>query len=940
MKEVEPNRNQKELIENTEGVFLADAGPGTGKTFTISLRYSHLLEKEAIAPDDILLITFTNNAAENMKERIINLSDYKKSELRDAPISTFHSFCHKILMRYGHEAPNMIGIDDSLTRSTSIIENEILEKERFDDFMADFIERHPEHTDFYRILYDKTELLDLIKSLGAKGILPKKDGWYRNSERYLDGDFKKFKEFFDEANEPREGSRGQKQSLLRKRLSGYKNKCFKKDAPSIEEIRGEEKTVPKKFARICFDEDRTELKRFIHDVYFEYIKYALNNNYLNFSLMMMLAFVLICEDHELREEISFDYIMIDEFQDTNEIEFKLSLLLSDSGNICAVGDWKQSIFSFQYASVKNILEFESRLKKFKEDLNKDFERIKFSAEIEDKIKLKKNYRSTQELIDFSEQALLVEATKKEDIDKEKIRSRITRLESEKNEGPTEIGAYVGDEKEKTTLWKITQVVNNADYMIQENGEKRRLRYEDVAVLTRTRKFGLSLFEEAREYDVPAAYEGGVELFRRKCALLLLAWLRIVQDEGSKKGWSVVLDECGYSLEEIREIFKRDHYPKDMWDFRKELLKEDDLGSFAKRVFQRYSINNAFSDKIIEVIQSTYKNTYFNRGDMINFIVDNIDSNQTYEVDSTTDDDVFKIQTIHSAKGLEYPVIILADMGPTRGGFTRSITFDESLGLRQRKIFSEEERPFSYDNWRYYLMSKCTGNDYDEERRLIYVAMTRAENYLFITDEEENESEFFNNLNIGSEHIDEPEVDPTEPERKDKSELEVSIEYIHAPVKHSAHSLIDQSTYESSEVGPGKEYGSEVHRFAERYAEGEKIDPENKDEANVKGLLEDLEGEKLTEIRCLLPIERDRKMIFEGVIDLVNVGEDSVEIIDFKTDRNRDMFKEYKKQLSVYYHAVESKYEEKKIKSYVYYTYFDELIEIEPLSIEEIYGLVD
>ncbi|MBS3790511.1 MAG: UvrD-helicase domain-containing protein, partial [Candidatus Thermoplasmatota archaeon] len=344
-----PNKKQEELIQSTEGVFLADAGPGTGKTFTISLRYAYILDNENTDPDDILLITFTNNAADNMREKIIDLSDYSKSELSEAPISTFHSFCHNILMQHGNEVPALIGIDDTLTRSTKIIENEILEKREFESFMSDFMDRHPEYKDFYRILYDKTDLLDLIKSLGAKGILPKREGWYRNSEKYLDGDFQKFKEMFDQVNEPREGARGKKQSLLKKRLSGYKNKCFLNEAPSMEEIRGEGKQIPERFAEICFEEDRDELKNFVHDVYFEYIEYSLRRNYLNFSLMMMLAYVLICEDHDLRDELSFDYIMIDEFQDTNEIEFKLSLLLSRSGNICAVGDWKQSIFSFQYA---------------------------------------------------------------------------------------------------------------------------------------------------------------------------------------------------------------------------------------------------------------------------------------------------------------------------------------------------------------------------------------------------------------------------------------------------------------------------------------------------------------------------------------------------------------------------------------------------------------
>jgi len=366
MKEKSPNHRQEELIQKTEGIYVADAGPGTGKTFTVSLRYAYLLEEKGVSPDDILLVTFTDNAAENMKERIINTSDHDKSELRDAPICTFHSYCNRLLTRYGHESPKIIGIDDRITQSTRIIENDILERQEFDDFISEFMEQNDEYRKFYRILHDKTALLDLIRSLAAKGVFPTREGWFRNSERYLDGDFEEFKKLFDEMNEPRPGVNKPKQSLLRKKLSGYKNKCFLPNAPSQREIRGEGPQIPERYAELCFEEDREDLKSFVHDVYFQYISYALSRNYLNFSFMMMFAFALLCEDHSLREKVGFDYMMIDEFQDTNEIQFKLALLLSKSGNICAVGDWKQSIFSFQYASVENIKGFKKRLKKFKE----------------------------------------------------------------------------------------------------------------------------------------------------------------------------------------------------------------------------------------------------------------------------------------------------------------------------------------------------------------------------------------------------------------------------------------------------------------------------------------------------------------------------------------------------------------------------------------------
>lgn len=644
-----PNEQQKKLIHNTEGIFVADAGPGTGKTFAISRRYTHLLNND-VKPDDILLITFTNNAAENMKERIINLSAHDESELRDAPISTFHSYCNRLLSRYGHEAPEIIGIEDRITQSTNVIENEILEKQEFEKFISEFISEHPEYEHFYKILYDKTNLLDLIKSLGAKGIFPTEQGWYRNSEQYLDGNFEEFKELFDEANETVPGANGPKQSDLRKRLSRYKYKCFLPDAPSSKEVRNK-KQVPEKYAEICFYEDREELKSFVHDVYFEYIKYALSRNYLNFSFMMMFAFALLCNEDSLRKKVSFDHVMVDEFQDTNEIQFKLTLLLSKTGNICVVGDWKQSIFSFQYASVENIIEFEKRLKKFKKDLNSDKTRISYLTDIQKKIPFKKNYRSTQNIIDFSYQGLLVEATRNETLEKEEIRSKITELESVDNEGPSEIGAYAGNDEKEVILSKITEIVDNDDYLLPEG---KKISYGDIAVLTRTRKFGLKLLKKAKDHDVPVAYEGGIELFRKKPSIILLAWMRILQNKESKRGWSVVLDYADYSLEEIKSIFESESYPEEMVKFRQELRRKETIGSVASRVFDKYSISNAFTDRIIDVLQTTYDNTYFNRSDIINFIVDNIEAGETYEVDSSTEDDVFVIQTTMVQKDSNIP----------------------------------------------------------------------------------------------------------------------------------------------------------------------------------------------------------------------------------------------------------------------------------------------
>ncbi len=934
----EPNRYQKQLIEALEGIYLVDAGPGTGKTYTISLRYSHILENRDVEPDDILLITFTENAAQNMKERIINTCSYDRSALRDAPISTFHGLCNRILRTHGFEAPEVLGIDERITSTIQVIENEILEMQEFRNFMTIFIERHPHFRDYYASLHHGGEMLNLIRSLASRGIFPTRDGWFQDCEKELDGDYERFMDIFRQANAPVQGSRKMKQSFLRKRMNGYKNRCFSPGAPHFEDICGDTQ-VSEHLSINAFNEDREELKNFVHDVYFCYIEYMLGRNYINFSFMIMFAYVLLFENHTLRERIRYRYIMIDEFQDTNEIQFKLSLLLC-RGNLCVVGDWKQSIFSFQYASVKNITEFEPRILKYIDELNRDHRRIDYSVDNFRQIHLMENYRSAPEIIDFSERALVAKATKDEDLDIDAVKAKITHLEAAGNKGPSEILSYSFDDQKEGILWKINDIVDNPDYIFHENGKSRLLKYCDVAVLVRKRKFGMELLSLAEKHDIPVAYEGGIELFRTPPSLLLLAWFRILKNISSARGWAVVLENAGYSLEMTGSIIDGKNYPLDMLEFHSRLSSMDTAGSIARTVFDKYSLDSTITDRIIDVLESVSGTSRMNIGQIISFMEQNIDNGTTYDVDSTRRGDVFRIQTIHSAKGLEYPVVILPDMDVSHQAGNSSIDFRDPSGLRQKKIYSSDPYPFIYDNWRYYLLSKAVDMDYDEERRLRYVAITRAQNYLFLTAGCSSQSQLF--INLGTEPVvTEPEILPVQVPESDMNRLVVGGVVQPAPLKLSCHSLMNIAP-SAGEGGKGMEYGTAVHSFAQRYAADKTVRPRTPDENNVKRLLDSLDGELISEIECILPIDHEgRCILFSGVIDLVHIDGDSVDIIDYKTDRSMSNHDEYVKQLSLYYHVLSGIYKDKRVQAYIYYTAEGRPVHIErPLSIDEIKGLIN
>lgn len=930
---LKPNPQQSKIIENSDGIYLVDAGAGTGKTFAVTRRYANIIEKKDVDPEDVLLVTFTKNAAEEMKKKVVDICEsYTPARMREAPICTFHSLCNQIIDTHGFEAPHLLGIEDSITSSTVIIENEVLERQEFENFINRFIEDHPNYKDFYRIIRDFTELLYLIKSLASKGIFPTRQGWFMNGEKYLNGNIEKFKEHFDKANEPR--NEGKKQSELRSRLSSFDKKCYTEDAPDKEKIRGTRgcKQVDEKFAEKAFRENREELKRFVHDVYYEYIKYSLSRNYLNFGFLMMFAYVLLHENHELRNEINYEYVMIDEFQDTSEIQFKLSLLLAKRDNICAVGDWKQSIYSFQYADVENIRNFEERLQRYKSELNSNYPRIDYQVEEVKNLPLTKNYRSTQEILDFSEQSLTLEATRKEDLDEKKIEDEILSLESKKARGgSTKIEAFKSEKEKEAILKKIQEIVGNPRYKVGED-ELREPDYEDILVLTRTSKFGLKLQEKAREYGVPLVYEGGTEIFKTDPAIILLAWLRILDYIDSRRGWSVVLEEAGYTLDEVKHILEEKEYPKNMLEFLEELEDSRDVSEVARQIFNRYGINNAFADKIIEVLQTTFSNTYMSTGRLIQFIEDNIGHDVKYEVDNTPEKNVVKVRTIHAEKGLEHPIVFISDINqnrfPSTVGKSRRIDYEDPVGLRQRKKYSDRNLPYVYDNWKAEILFNCLTGDYDEERRLMYVAMTRAKRYLFFTSEKDRSSRFFDGLDIKPEEI-EPELEEVKEEEREVDKFEIEEPRIRAPAKRSVHSIME---IEEVEEGKGKRYGKRVHFFAEKYAKGEDIKPQNKDEENIRDLLDELDGELLVEESCFLPLQtEERKIILTGVMDLVHVDNNSVRVLDYKTDRDRKNEDEYRKQLSAYYQVLNEIFADKEVIASIFYTYEGEMVEVEPLS---------
>jgi ATP-dependent helicase/nuclease subunit A len=276
---------------------------------------------------------------------------------------------------------------------------------------------------------------------------------------------------------------------------------------------------------------------------------------------------------------------------------------------------------------------------------------------------------------------------------------------------------------------------------------------------------------------------------------------------------------------------------------------------------------------------------------------------------------------------------------TRDG---TVLFDECLGVRQRKVYGEDHgQPHIYDNWRWDVLKCCRPTEHDEERRLLYVAMTRARDHIVFTAGEEP-STFLEELPVEIESY-EPDVGAVSPGETVQSRFEVAIPEPEGPIGYSPHSLMDDSVFEAVEEGRGPEFGSYVHDFAERYALDEPAEVGvrgDDDTRHVKALLDSMDGKLRVEEDAYLPLAVDgERVTIHGVVDLVHVTDEAVEVVDYKTDLERHAEVEYRTQLSVYYYVLSEAYPDRAVTASLFFTAEGERVTIEPLSKGEIRTLV-
>ncbi len=600
------NDKQKEAVLAVDGPCLVIAGAGSGKTKVLTHKIAYIIQEKGIKAWNILAITFTNKAANEMKERVEKLLG---DAANDMWIGTFHSICVRILRRY----IDRIGFTSSF------------------------------------VIFDTTDQKSIIKEC--------------MKELKIDD-----KMFTD---------RG-----IIYEISNAKNDMIE----------------PEEYAKRTNNEMRKEV---ISEVYKLYQKKLRENNALDFDDIINYTIKILMQEPDALEYYSekFKYVLVDEYQDTNKAQFMLiSLLSARNGNITVVGDNDQGIYSFRGADIKNILNFE-----------KDFPGTKI-------IKLEQNYRCTKSILNVANAV---------------IKNNEVKYKKElwtENEKGNAVTAHLANNEYEEARYVVEQI----EHLRREEYYK----YSDYAILYRMNTQSRVLETELRQAGIPYKIIGGLKFYERKEIKDIMAYLRLIYNTKDnlslrriinepKRGVgktsldqiSVIAEEAGISMydvikdaakyglgrvytntrEFVNTIDELVHKKEEMTvsELTQKVLK--DTGYIKALELENTKEAENRIENLEEFLTVTMEFEEEAENDLGSFLESISLASDIDEMEEPTEQ--VTLMTLHSAKGLEFPVVFL--VGLEEGIFPGNKSMDDPNGI-------------------------------EEERRLCYVGITRAKENLFMT----------------------------------------------------------------------------------------------------------------------------------------------------------------------------------------------------------------
>ena len=767
---------------------------------------------------------------------------------------------------------------------------------------------------------------------------PKKKGWFGNAKDLLIGDRKAV------------------QDAVIANLDSIEKKLkdkVKKGEIVIPGLDSGSDTIPNEIIQGAIHEDREGLLKFIHDVYYGYITQCIRDNRLTFGLTELFAFIILVKNEVSRELHSVDYLTIDEFQDTNELQMKICLMLLKKPNMCVVGDWKQGIFGFRYVSIDNITRFGDRIKTFMKELKElnDYENIRidfgFGPSEPVPIEFDRNYRSSSMILEKSFESLDIPGSKDEIVTHGKV-VPLTSMCDEWMDKDTEVACIECKDKDEEvikTVDMITEYVYSGRYHVLEDKdgeiESRDLRFGDIAVLCRTSNFCTRIYDECTSRGIPAYLQGDLEVMSTREGKLVLAWLRYLNNDKDTRGLTTILTDLGYPLSEIEFILKPENnaVPSNIVEQLSLLRKKKKRpNSLITSIFDFYGLNNGVVQTIINILSSAHKGSLMTISDLIRLIEDDIAASTKYNVEPLLDKRAVTIQTVHTSKGLEYPAVIMPGIDvrlfPSTNSDKESLIFNDNLGVRCKNEYAANEdeggkHEAIVPSWKTSIVSMAFPTDYSEERRLLFVGMTRPEQYLTLV--AGNPSKFFTHYSENCKKIEPTAYDNKVEMSKTTSDSPVIGEYHRKRTSLTAHDLmgtLDEPSEKDKKEGKGKEYGEKVHQAAYLYLKWGIFDEKYPEMGYIRKIIEERRDSKLSaEIRCVLPID---DISIKGTIDLIAEYDDRIEIHDYKTDMDESYIDHYTLQLSIYALAAESM--GKRIECFIDFVSLEKTVKVKTLDI--------
>lgn len=599
------NQPQKQAVLADKGPFLVIAGAGSGKTTALTQRISYLIKERNISPFNILAVTFTNKAADEMRERVLQSLQGKSSM---PLIGTFHSICVRILRE------------------------EIAQLGYGKDFS----------------IADQQDQLIMIKKVLKELELP--------TQQF--------------APKAVAGS-----------ISRAKNNLLS----------------PKNLLKQVGDHYEEQLS-YVYDRYQKYLK---DNNSLDFDDLLRLTILLFEKDQAVLKQYQdrFQYILVDEYQDTNYAQYKLIKLLAEKNqNIFVVGDDWQSIYRWRGADVSNILNFK-----------KDYPKAQI-------IKLEQNYRSTQIILDAAHHIIKSNNSRsKKEIWTDKVGGKnITIFEARSEQEEAQFIAQT-----------IQKLISGGEYSLN-----------DFVILYRTNAQSRVIEEYLLKESISYRIVGGIKFYQRKEVKNLIAYLRLIANHqdiisleralgsprrgiggktldqwlGGAKSFKMTPIEFGLGAE-IKTIIKAKSRQKTIFNFCQLIknltgqLEKLKLTQFIEEVYkksgyQKYLLDGSIEgDTRNENVQELFSvaGKYDDIENALQIFLEEVALvSDTDTIDQGVE--MAHLMTLHSAKGLEFPVVFI-------------IGVEEGLVPHSRALNSEEEM--------------------EEERRLIYVGITRAKEQVYL-----------------------------------------------------------------------------------------------------------------------------------------------------------------------------------------------------------------